>query len=138
VVPSPQHQDRFHPGKVMSLKAAECGLMLPFSMHLVEKFGGSEVHGPYLYQAGDSLLQLLTLIRGNHLIVHDLERNLLIEHFDMHLRCCLACKISLTPKHHLTVHMICRRAMISECVMFSPTPAFGGWVGEGNWGKRRR
>eukprot|EP00959_Pyramimonas_sp_CCMP1952_P125553 2625337-Pyramimonas_sp.AAC.1 len=36
----------------MSLKAAECGLMLPFSLHCVAKFGGDMWSAPYLQQAG--------------------------------------------------------------------------------------
>ena len=87
--------------------------MLPFCMHLVHKFGGHEVHGPYLYQAGESLVQLLSLIREIRVSVPEHEQNLLALHFDMHIRCCMGCEISLTPKHHLTVHMICRRAHIT-------------------------
>eukprot|EP00959_Pyramimonas_sp_CCMP1952_P080724 1686705-Pyramimonas_sp.AAC.1 len=82
-------------------------------MHIVQKFGGVQVHGPYLYQAGESLVQLMAVIRGNRVVMPDAERDQLIWHFDMHMRCCTACSITLTPKHHLTVHMICRWALVS-------------------------
>ena len=93
----------------MSLKAAECGLMLPFAMHCLTKFGGRGVFGPYLYQAGASLMSVLTIIRGHRVLVPEADRQLMITHMDMHIRCCIQCHIQLTPKHHLTVHMIFRR-----------------------------
>ena len=92
----------------MSLKAAECGLLLPFVMHITRKFGGVSVHGPFLIQAGQSLLSLLGTIRGHRCIVPVEVRQTLILQYDMHLRCCVACSIALAPKHHLTVHMLFR------------------------------
>eukprot|EP00959_Pyramimonas_sp_CCMP1952_P170293 3557945-Pyramimonas_sp.AAC.1 len=63
------HQERMHPGSKMSLKAAECGLLLPFAMQAVQQFGGTDLHGPYLYPAGESLMQLMTAIRKHRIVV---------------------------------------------------------------------
>lgn len=97
-----------HPGSAGSLKAAECGRMIPFCLHLLCKFGGSTRFGVSLIQAGVALERYMDLMRENPLIVPPDKHRFMLEALELHLRACAATGIKYSPKFHVVVHMTIR------------------------------
>eukprot|EP00959_Pyramimonas_sp_CCMP1952_P085239 1782281-Pyramimonas_sp.AAC.1 len=95
----------------MSYKAAETGVLLEFTVHMLESTGGADKYGEPLLQGGYSLLRYLELVRANTGIMNDDVCSELMVCITLHLRCCELSGIALTPKHHLSVHMTDRRAL---------------------------
>eukprot|EP00959_Pyramimonas_sp_CCMP1952_P408358 8558297-Pyramimonas_sp.AAC.1 len=100
----------------MSLKAAECGLLLKFSIDMVRRYGGPPVFGDALLKAGISLTQILNIIRLQRCKVSDLGKGMLLEAAQTHLVSCKLTGIDYTPKSHLLCHMLDRSRFDS------PTP----------------
>ena len=92
----------------MSLKAAECGLMLPFCIDILRKHGGPAVFGRGLLQAGVSLTQILNIIRHQRCVVTPVGKELLLDAAQTHLMACAVAGLTYTPKSHLMCHMLDR------------------------------
>eukprot|EP00959_Pyramimonas_sp_CCMP1952_P213580 4468614-Pyramimonas_sp.AAC.1 len=114
-----------HPGWHMSLKAAECGMLVRFATHLVLQLGGVQVFGGALVQAGASLIQYVDQMRAIGVVPAGAEHNNTLASAQVHLAARRACGMPFVPKHHLFAHMTDRRCGLKrrESHTFPPRPA---------------
>jgi hypothetical protein len=101
-------QRKMHPGAHMSFKAGEMRTMTCFAQAMLLKYGGVDRYGPHLLAAGSSLNEFIRAIGDGGPMPTPEQMTLIRTSYDTHLRCCKACGISLSPKHHLTCHLVDR------------------------------
>eukprot|EP00959_Pyramimonas_sp_CCMP1952_P465011 9487576-Pyramimonas_sp.AAC.1 len=89
----------------MSFKAAEAHIMLRFVVYELEQLGGSPVFGGPLMGACSSLLAFCEKIHAHPIVIPPNVLARMKEDCDLHIRCCKEAGISLTPKHHLFLHL---------------------------------
>jgi hypothetical protein len=90
----------------MSLKAGEMRTMVGFALHSLETHGGSKVFGKDLLNAGRSLVDFISAAGSPGAMPTLQQMSDIRGCYDLHLRSCVASGIDLSPKHHLTCHLI--------------------------------
>lgn len=82
--------------------------MVAFVQSALLKHGGVDRFGPHLLAAGAALNTFVSACgEGGPTPTPD-QMSTIRDSYDTHLRCCRACDITLSPKHHLCAHLVDR------------------------------
>lgn len=96
-----------HPRGIMKTKAAETGMMLEWSIHLLRTYASIPCRDELL-AGGQSLLRWMNIIRGGEqTLAHD-ELQTLTDCIVRHNLHCKRANVRLVPKHHMCAHMSMR------------------------------
>ena len=94
-----------HPGGSLKTKAAENGVLLRFSVYMLQRFGNRVQNIKDLENAGLALMTYLETMRESSLVLKPNEYQKLFDNCILHLTCAERAGIMLQPKHHCWLHM---------------------------------
>ena len=95
-------------GCSMRLKAVETTTLLPWSLALLGTFGEAIQYADELRVAGEALVEYLTIIRTQPLVIPPADQQRLFESCQRHLIMAERAGVHFVPKHHMWLHMTYR------------------------------
>jgi hypothetical protein len=106
----------------MTLKAGEMRAMVGFSYWLMQRYGGVAAFGGPIMGAAKALRDFIDEIGQGEVMPDASQMARIRSSYDVHLRLCRSCGITLTPKHHLCCHLVHRTRWVlkGDSVMAQP------------------
>ena len=113
-----------HQGGLAPLKAAEVSVIMHFAVFALESYPAAAAYHDELLSAGRALCDLLSAIHSAGPIPTHLETEYMFDSMVQHLVSAEAALIHMVPKHHLSLHLICRTALslVSDQFLFCRGP----------------
>lgn len=94
-------------GSGMRLKAHETLVMLPFAVHILEKFPNIFLQ-EHLFAAGVAMLEFLAVLKKEPMRVAPERLQKLVDLMQLHLCRCELALVAFAPKHHFAAELVLR------------------------------
>ena len=92
----------------MKIKAAEVSILVPFCLYLLRRYGPALEHADGLIESGVKLVELKHEIRTQGAVFEPAALQRVFDQLQRHLILCDEVGIHMTPKHHLSLHLVVR------------------------------